>query len=182
MTTEKRTPYRIRNWHKLDAETLKFLFGESEKLLAAHIETAKLLKDRAESIIKFTSPSMLVLLAFIIKSLNDSSINFAFWVAAYVFVVLLIITILAIGAFAIYRIRPLGNEPFKMINETNTNSRNSYKVYLVSRICTIQEMIWDNEAENYERLSKLKTIRSVILASVIAALLITIVKALTLIF
>lgn len=156
---------KIKDWQLLDSETLKFILQESEKLLKGQIETADMLTKRAEAVIRFTIPVILLLIAYLIQALSQGNVSdIKFWGAVIFSIALVWITVISIDVFWIYRIRPTGNEPvnlsdqwdvikkFKFDGKTQTNA------FMVSRIQSMQRMIDDNKEKVKGRTEKLQSI------------------------
>ena len=100
--------FKIPKWSQLSTKTATFILNQAERLLVEHIETAKLLTTRAQTIIGWGLSLLIGLIAYIFEQTVAHKINgFEFWIPFFISVSIVAILVLAFDVYWIYKGRPL---------------------------------------------------------------------------
>ncbi|HYF69489.1 MAG TPA: hypothetical protein VD884_15195 [Ohtaekwangia sp.] len=164
------THFRIHLWEKLTLETSKLIMQEGEKLLIELNETAKLLKERALTLMNFALPVFTGLVVYVSQLLQQKEYGITLWVALYFTTIAAMIITLGFKAYWLYKEKPNGIEPREMVkDERKILHVDQEKAFVIARISSIQASIDLNRTEIAKRLNKLERMHTVLKYSIIVA-------------
>ena len=143
-------------WESLNIESARVILDQLEKNLAASIETAKSLTDRAVNVLQFSIPVMLALVGVIFS--QSSAVLIHLSVIGIVF--LLVISWKALSLYDIYEIQPLGNTLENMLSKEKIEYEGDDQefAFVFNCIITVNNSIEFNDNCNRRRQELMRSI------------------------
>jgi len=135
---------------KLSVDTARFVYDEAQKYLAETIETAKILTDRAVSIMQFTIPVSIGIILLLFDHHNSRLLTH---ISIIALLGCLIVTWNCLKVYQLYQILPVGNTPERVITvkKLEGDDEKQLKTFLISAILSTQKSIEFNRNENKTR-------------------------------
>ena len=136
-------------WDKITLGSARFILDQAEKNLAATIETARILTDRALNVLQFSIPFSLALIGVLAAKMNTLLVSLS--IVGLIFS--LIISWKAFRLYELYKVHPLGNLPSKLLIKENLETDEKFQelAFIFSTIQGIEKAIDINEAGNSKR-------------------------------
>ena len=143
-------------WNDLNLESTKYLLDQTEKYLEATIETAKVLTDRAVSILQFSIPIILALVGVIFAQSNTILIHLS--VISIVF--LIVVSFKALRVYELYEIHCLGSPPESLLVDDILIMSDEHKefAFIFNSVKLNNDMIIFNQNSNRQREKHLRFI------------------------
>ncbi len=143
-------------WNNLSIESAKIILDQLEKNLSATIETAKILTDRAVTVLQFSVPIILALIGVIFSQPFTVLIHLS--IIGIVF--LIIISWKALNLYQLYQIQPLGNSLDNLLTKEKmdyTDEQQEFS-FIYNSIITVNNSIEFNDNENINRQELMRSI------------------------
>ena len=155
MENDKVNIFEWENWDKLSVDTAQFILGQAEKELSELIVAADVLTQRSSTIMQASFAVLIGLIGYSVSK-PESDIGIKLAVVSCVF--LIVISFLSFRIYRLYKVKPMGNRPSKMVTEEKTNHDKQHLVYIYNSIKTTEKSIVFNEIENGKRVRELKLV------------------------
>jgi hypothetical protein len=135
-------------WNDITIESAEFVLQQAEKRLQATIDTARMLTDRAVTIMQFSIPLSIGLGGLILTTQK----NDWFWLYVVILGILLAISYLGLRVFDLYDVEYLGHEPRILLdNNIPLEEENQNLALMIAVITLVQIDIEENTKRNFVR-------------------------------
>lgn len=136
------------NWNKIGLTSLTLALDQGEKMLKETIVTANFQVNRVLTILKTSVGLFIVISGYLIT--NKPSFQILYLEAVVSLLVLAFLIIKSFKAYSSYKIKPLGNRPFHILNKVNIEyAGDNLDQFLVFNSCrTVDDSIRFNQERN----------------------------------
>jgi hypothetical protein len=143
-------------WQNLTTESAKVILDQLEKNLSASIETAKILTDRAVTVLQFSIPIILALIGVIFSQPSQILIHLS--VVGILF--LIIISWKALSLYELYQIQPLGNTLENLLSKEKIDCPEEQQefAFIYNSILSVNDSIIFNDNSNKNRQTLMRSI------------------------